>query len=108
MAARPQRRLRSFASHQRPGLSENLVNGLRRFRFRFPDFRLSGFVSAPELADVVGQASIADLQSNFVQPCPDVLQTVPGGQQISDVWPCLPDLARLSARFFPQSFAEAV
>ena len=74
----------------------------------FSDLQSSGFVSASELADVVRQAAIANLQSNFVKPRPDVFQAVAGRQQIADVRPCLANLACLGARFFPQSFAEPV
>jgi len=79
-----------------------------QYRFQHSNLRLRRFILAPQLADVVGQASISDFQSNFVQPHPDVLQTVAGGQQISDVRPCLTDLARLGARLFSQARAEAV
>ena len=87
------------------GFGSELRGGFVQSRFQLSNLRLRGFIPAPELADVVGQASISDFQPNFVQPYPDVFQTVAGGQQIPDIRPCLPDLARLGARLFPHACA---
>ena len=68
---------------------------------------LCGSILQPELGDTVGQARISDIQPNFIQPRPNVLETMAGAQQVLDFRPYLADLSDLGPRFFPQSLAEA-
>jgi hypothetical protein len=68
---------------------------------------LCGSILQPELRDTVGQARISDIQPNFIQPRPNVLETMAGAQQVLDFRPYLADLSDLGSRFFPHSLAEA-
>ncbi len=67
-----------------------------------------GLVTSPQLSRVVRQPGVPNLDSDLVQPDPNVLEAVPSVEQRLDIRPCLPDLPRLRTRFFPESRSEAV
>ena len=56
----------------------------------------------------MGQASISDVEPNFIEPRPNVLQAVAGASQVFDFRPYLADLPDFGAWFFVHSLAEAV
>lgn len=96
-------RVSSRSRDVRPGIGRGTVDGTTRShtcrRYAFS-------VTATHLVYVLRKPGVWDRDSNVLQPGPDILQAVTSSKEITDLGPCLPDLAGFRPWFFLHLRAE--
>lgn len=96
-------RVSSRSRNVRLGIGRGTVGGATRTH---ACRRYAVGITATHLVHVLRKPSVWDHDPNVLQPGPDILQAVTASKEITDLWPCLPDLAGLRPWFFQPLRAE--